>query len=152
MRPFLRRTLLVAGIIAGSLLTLGIALTAFGAVLEATGYHAPAPAPATHSAPAPVIRPTTQTPAPAPQQGITPDQADQIYLIVLHSDGIPLASDNAAITLGHAVCTGFDDGLSMETIGLTIMQSGGFSAAQAGTIEGSAVSAYCPQYTSLLGG
>lgn len=70
---------------------------------------------------------------------------DQAYLDTLDMGDIYYPDDAAAINLGHAICDGYDAGLSTITIG-GIATDEGFTPYDAGYIIGAAVSAYCPEY------
>lgn len=74
---------------------------------------------------------------------------DQIYIGALRAGGIPFSTEDDAIAAAHSTCTMFAQG---ATIQQQVEQStnAGYTEYQSGYILGAAVSAYCPEYKSLL--
>lgn len=59
-------------------------------------------------------------------------------------------SDTQLIQLGHLACSDLDLDPSIVSAGTDIMSTTGMGAYDSGWLVGSAISAYCPQYTSLV--
>jgi hypothetical protein len=166
-----RRLLLISAAAFGALIVLVVilAITVGPSVPAPTPAAAPAAssapasvpaAPAPAAAPAPVAPPVAApvTPAPAaPPAAASPaapapsDTAQQpaiqdaAFLLALDNQGISYASPDAAINVGHTVCTAYEGGSTTLQIA-TAMDGHGYSADQEGFIIGAAASAYCPAY------
>lgn len=89
----------------------------------------------------------------APVAHATP--SDDAFLAALKTLNIPTASDDAAIKIGHDVCTAVDAGKVEPARTLRGMLSAfmneGLTKAQAANLIWAAVGAYCPEDTSLVG-
>jgi hypothetical protein len=89
----------------------------------------------------------------APVAQATP--SDDAFLAALKTLNIPTASDDAAIKIGHDVCTAVDAGKVEPAKTLRGMLSAfmnqGLTKNQAANLIWSAVGAYCPENTSLVG-
>ncbi|MEV6258098.1 DUF732 domain-containing protein [Nocardia sp. NPDC051911] len=95
----------------------------------------------------PPVPPTPPTQETVAHRLLTEQQvSDIVYIGVLDLNHVRYASKEAAINFGHTVCTARAEGNSDTEIGLTIVNSGLYSYADAGVIVGSAESAYCPDY------
>lgn len=81
-----------------------------------------------------------------------PMSTDDIYIATLDVAGIYYSTEEAAIAAGHAICNGFDAGLSLVQVGLTAVREGGYTVDEAGTIIGVAVGAYCPEHEGVFEG
>jgi uncharacterized protein DUF732 len=88
--------------------------------------------------------------AAAPVAGADP--ADDNYLQVLRQRGLSWADgqDGTMINVGHAVCTDFAGGDTMEQTVGDVKKSLGVSNNGAGSIVGAAVAAYCPENRSKM--
>ena len=90
----------------------------------------------------------------APVAGAT--AADDAFLSALKTLNIPIASDEAAIGIGHNVCTTVDAGKiePARTLRgmLSTLQGQGLSKSQAANLVWAAVRSYCPENTALVGG
>ena len=83
------------------------------------------------------------------------ETVDEIaFISTLDSQGIYYSSEDAALTVGYAVCNALDAGASPTSIASTAVRStGGFyTYYQAGYITGAAIGAFCPEYAPLVTG
>lgn len=93
---------------------------------------------------------TTQ-PAPATNSAI-----EDVYLSVLHEEGIDQVSDKRLLVIGHAVCTTLDNELEPDVFFLLGISYG--AGEELGNnddgayLTGVAVGAFCPQYSHLIEG
>lgn len=103
---------------------------------------------------------TEPQPAPDPEPAPAPDDSaaqDQKFLSTLKD--YPIAQDHpeAAIRLGHSVCTALDGGESVKQVLIDLAKASdksGATQAQSetvGAIMASAIYTYCPKYTDELG-
>jgi hypothetical protein len=72
--------------------------------------------------------------------------ADNAYLNDLSSAGIDVKSPQAAIALGHTICSQLKSGINPVAILSDIAEAGELSDYQAGAIVAAAAGVYCPQY------
>jgi hypothetical protein len=77
------------------------------------------------------------------------DAVDSVYLDTLDHFGVPYVSEQTAIDGGYAVCSAFDDGLSLIRV-VRIAVESGFTVDQASYLAGAAIGAYCPEYEHLV--
>ena len=83
-------------------------------------------------------------------------QADAAFLASVHGNAPDIStyrSDVALIRLGHAACDGFRGGVSYEQLADRLALTQGSRAvptADLGAVITAAVSAFCPQYQSLV--
>lgn len=104
-------------------------------------------APASTAPPPSRVDPTTNAPVAPPPPLMSADQmADVTYIAVLDENEVRYASRDAAISVGHSVCTARAAGNTEAAIGMTILGTGLYSAQDAGVIVGAAEAAYCPAY------
>ncbi len=79
---------------------------------------------------------------------------DAIFLNVVHSDA-PGLDDATLLRVGHAICTDLDnyaatDGAQfVELAQLKALSEQGWTGDQVGTMQGAAITAYCPQYPTF---
>jgi Protein of unknown function (DUF732) len=80
------------------------------------------------------------------------DGADDNYLQVLRQRGLSWADgqDQTMINVGHAVCTDFAGGDTMQQTVGDVKKALGVSNNGAGSIVGAAVAAYCPENRSKM--
>jgi Protein of unknown function (DUF732) len=80
------------------------------------------------------------------------DTVDDAYLHALRQGGLSWApgSDQKMINLGHAVCTDWAGGNSLDQTVADVKNSLGLSDGGTGTLLGAATASYCPQYQSKL--
>ncbi|GBG39363.1 DUF732 domain-containing protein [Mycobacterium montefiorense] len=80
------------------------------------------------------------------------DPADDTYLQTLQQRGLSWANgqDQTMINVGHAVCTDFAGGDTMEQTVGDVKKALGVSNNGAGSIVGAAVAAYCPENRSKM--
>ena len=74
------------------------------------------------------------------------DQTDDAFVAALAKNGIAMSDPNAAVSMAHTVCTGFDQGKPSTALALGIVKNTDLSPKQAGYFVGVSVAAYCPQY------
>lgn len=97
---------------------------------------------ATHSNTAAATTVSTST---KPVDALSPEQQnDLVYIANLDIHHVQYTSQAGAITVAHSICAAKAAGHTDDEIGLTIIDTGQYSASDAGTIVGSAESAYCP--------
>lgn len=94
----------------------------------------------------PTTTPSTTTPPAATTAALDAEGADIAYIAVLDENGVRYDSKAAAISVGHKVCTARAAGNTETAIGMTIVNTGMYSAQDAGVIVGDAEAAYCPQF------
>lgn len=80
----------------------------------------------------------------------TSESTDEKYLRLTREHGLSLMSDAQLLELGHNVCATLDTGASVREVISGLLDSGVATADEAGGLVGTAVGAYCPQYTSDL--
>lgn len=115
------------------------------------------PAPVSSTAPGPTGPPRTTTarpvpPAPSATTAPTPvtvSAQEAAYLAKLQGLSAHVADGQAAITLGHRVCTQFGEHVGYNQIADTIT---GYNPDDARNLITAAVLTLCPQYKSLAGG
>ncbi|WTZ52493.1 DUF732 domain-containing protein [Nocardia sp. NBC_01388] len=92
------------------------------------------------------VAPTT-TDAATTTAGLSDQQIDDLAFIgVLDMNHVHYTDKNAAIDVAHKICNARADGNSETEVGLAILKTGAYSAADSGTIVGAAEASYCPQY------
>jgi hypothetical protein len=80
------------------------------------------------------------------------DLADTVYLTTLRAEypeAFAAVEDETLTNLGHAICDGFDKGVSWEQAALIALNSG-YTVQQGGYLLGSAIAAYCPEHEGLM--
>lgn len=98
----------------------------------------------TTARPAPPVPSATTAPAP-----VTVSTQEAAYLAKLQGLSAHVADGQAAITLGHRVCTQFGEHVGYNQIADTIT---GYNPDDARNLITAAVLTLCPQYKSLAGG
>jgi uncharacterized protein DUF732 len=78
------------------------------------------------------------------------DGNDDAFIAALENNGVNLNDHNAAVTMGHNVCSALDKGHDESFLVLDIIHDTHLSARQAGYFLGVSVAAYCPQYKGTL--
>jgi uncharacterized protein DUF732 len=81
---------------------------------------------------------------------ISADPPDDAFVAALANYGININDRNTAITMGHNVCAGLDNGQDSSVLVLDVIHHTNLSARQAGYFVGVSVAAYCPQYKGTL--
>jgi len=79
------------------------------------------------------------------------DPTDDAFLGGLTDNGIVINDPDAAISMAHTVCAGFDSNQPPGLLAMKAMKDNDLTAKQAGFFVGLSVSAYCPQYRAQLG-
>jgi hypothetical protein len=74
------------------------------------------------------------------------DPTDDAFVAALVKDGIVLADHNAAISMAHTVCAGFDRNEKSSVLAMRLKKETALSLKQSSYFVGVSVSAYCPQY------
>jgi hypothetical protein len=74
------------------------------------------------------------------------DATDDAFVAALAKNGISLSDRNTAVSMGHTVCAGFDQGQPSTEVAMRIVRETPLSPKQAGYFVGVSVAAYCPQY------
>ncbi|WP_052053788.1 DUF732 domain-containing protein [Rhodococcoides fascians] len=93
-------------------------------------------------------------PLPAPSSDPYLLDPDDSYIEGLDAGNIEYADAASMRELGRGICADLTKGTSLETemASITIGSNGKWGEADAGYIIGSAMSAYCPQFESLIPG
>lgn len=128
------------------------------ALLALTGCAVEDPAKA---APAATVT-VTPTPEPAttaptllpddPRAGLDPADIDALFVNVLRKAQPSMflgVDDTEVIALAHSACGVFDTGADFADA-VTVGVSKGYTYGQMGSFLGSAIAAYCPEYTDLV--
>lgn len=76
---------------------------------------------------------------------------DFIYTAVIEDLRVPVKDREDAIKLGHTICAWFDEGASLMEIGVTLMDTRGWTPTQAGHVIGAATGVYCPHHNMSSG-
>jgi hypothetical protein len=71
---------------------------------------------------------------------------DDAFVAALAKNGINMADRNAAVSMAHGVCAGFDKGEASTALAMRIVKDTDLSPKQTGYFVGVSVAAYCPQY------
>jgi Protein of unknown function (DUF732) len=74
------------------------------------------------------------------------DPTDDAFVAALAKNGIAMSDRNAAVSMAHTVCAGFDKGEASTAQAMRIVKDTDLSPKQAGYFVGVSVAAYCPQY------
>jgi Protein of unknown function (DUF732) len=74
------------------------------------------------------------------------DPTDAAFVSALAKEGIAFRDHNAAITIGHTVCAGFERSDKSSVLVMKLMKDTGLSLKQSSYFVGASISAYCPQY------
>lgn len=77
---------------------------------------------------------------------------DMAYLTVLDTSGVEYSSKEAAIFTAHSVCDALDSGLTFRQLGMSLIANDDvpYTPEEIGTVMGSAIAGYCPQYTNQM--
>ena len=78
------------------------------------------------------------------------DTNEDVFIAAVDHQGISYTTEANMINLGHKVCNAFDAGATPQMIAMTIYRSSPWSAYDSGYVTGASVSAFCPQYTSVV--
>jgi hypothetical protein len=74
------------------------------------------------------------------------DPADDRFLGALSNYGIVMDDGNAAISMAHSVCAGFDKNQNSNLVAMRVMKEANLTLKQSGFFVGASISVYCPQY------
>lgn len=74
------------------------------------------------------------------------DETDDAFVGALAKNGITMPDPDTAISMGHSVCTGLDNGQPSTALAMGLVKNTDLSPRQAGYFVGVSVAAYCPQY------
>jgi Protein of unknown function (DUF732) len=74
------------------------------------------------------------------------DPTDDAFLGALSKYGIAMNDGNAAISMAHSVCAGFDRNQNSNFVAMRVMKEANLTLRQSGFFVGASISAYCPQY------
>jgi Protein of unknown function (DUF732) len=77
------------------------------------------------------------------------DSADDAFVAAVAKDGIVITDRNAAITMAHTMCAGFDRNEKSSVLAMRLMKHADLSLKQSSYFVGVSISAYCPQYKGL---
>lgn len=91
----------------------------------------------------------TATPDTGVPSVLSPAAEEQLYLRGLDNGDVPHTDDGQAIALGRSVCTQFDAGASLTSVGFGLLGTG-LGAQQAGWLAGTAVGAFCPEHIDTI--
>lgn len=126
------------------------------AILMFTGCSTPPPTPikVTETPAAPVVT-TVETPEPVVEEPeIDMDQRiDDTFIQVMCenlSSGCDGVANSVLFNLADSVCEALDAGNDMPAL-IAVLIDSGMTAKDSGTVIGTSVAAYCPEYTYLLG-
>jgi Protein of unknown function (DUF732) len=129
----------------GPLAALPLSLVAVAAVLVVMfGIHKPQPA----AQPAEVPPPSSARPSPAAPKAHAPmpDMVDMVFIGALKQDGVPVPSQEYAMTHGHAVCDFLTQQPNFEEAVRFVQRSSIWDANQSAEFAAGAIVSYCPQY------
>lgn len=76
-----------------------------------------------------------------------PPSHQQLYIDTLREKGIipTYGSEATLVDLAHAVCDGYDAGLTDEDLFVVLLDNG-FTASDGGYVVGASVAAFCPEH------
>jgi hypothetical protein len=77
---------------------------------------------------------------------------ENAFLSALTSAGITYSSPVAAIAAGHLACGELDGGKTPADVAQDVMAGSVLDAYHSGFFTGAAIAAFCPQYSSAIGG
>lgn len=137
----------------GALVSLALTVGVFTLPYAINGSHHSQQLPVTGTIASPVKpaqqRAVAAKPSPKTTE-LTVAQWEQVYLSALKNqfpEETKYTNDAALLRVGRATCTGLDDGVSVLTAATLAIESG-IDPGLAGGIIGSAIAAFCPEFTN----